>query len=337
MTGSLCVSRVELLTPEVHLGRVGRIAGWRDVPFTFQLRNQSAVPTTCEVEELAAIDVRGTEQGAGGVLLLRLEAGETREVSAWLRTAQMVVPAHEAEVSWRVTLRNANHPANELTLRVVAEVTVLRLRYTGLLWPGDGGDDPPAVAERRVDPRDAQADDVDSGSDIEGAHEAGSEPRASNSGGGDGEDGQPARDESPPLRSRRRSRSDEDLAAVPPSLKLDGAVLAKALEAAGTRTRAAGGEGVLAALSLPPLSYPTLPGAPPCSSWFELHNSSREPLRLALEARPEPLPGAPPGVELVIEVSAASAVLAHTCTRVHTHTRICTHAHTRVHVQTRLS
>ena len=94
MTGSLCVSRVELLTPEVHLGRVGRIAGWRDVPFTFQLRNQSAVPTTCEVEELAAIDVRGTEQGAGGVLLLRLEAGETREVSAWLRTAQVTLPLY---------------------------------------------------------------------------------------------------------------------------------------------------------------------------------------------------------------------------------------------------
>ena len=92
MTGSLCVSLVELLTPEVHLGRVGRIAGWRDVPFTFELRNQSAVPTTCEVEELAAIDVRGTEQGAGGVLQLRLEAGETREVSAWLRTAQVTLP-----------------------------------------------------------------------------------------------------------------------------------------------------------------------------------------------------------------------------------------------------
>jgi len=76
----------------VHLGRVGRIAGWRDVPFTFELRNQSAVPTTCEVEELAAIDVRGTEQGAGGVLQLRLEAGETREVSAWLRTAQVTLP-----------------------------------------------------------------------------------------------------------------------------------------------------------------------------------------------------------------------------------------------------
>ena len=302
MTGSLCVSLVELLTPEVHLGRVGRIAGWRDVPFTFKLRNQSAVATTCEVEELAAIDVRGTEQGAGGALQLRLEAGETREVSAWLRTSQMVVPAHESEVSWHVTLRNANHPANELTLRVVAEVTVLRLRYTGLLWTGDGGDDSPEVAERRVDPRDVDsADDVDSDSDAEGAHEEGSEPRASNSGGGDGEDGQPARDESPspsasPSRSRRRSRSDGDLTdepAVPPSLKLDGAVLAKALEAAGTRTRAAGGEGVLAALSLPPLSYPTLPDAPPCSSWFELHNSSREPLRLAFEACPEPLPDAP--------------------------------------------
>ena len=218
----------------------------------------------------------------------------------------MVVPAHESEVSWHVTLRNANHPANELTLRVVAEVTVLRLRYTGLLWTGDGGDDSPEVAERRVDPRDAPADDADSGSDdgdappeppeAEGALEEGDEPSASGGGGADGEDGQPASDEgqSPSdslSRSRRRSRSDGDLTdepVLPPSLKLDGAVLASILEAAGTRTRAAGGEGVLAALSLPPLSYPTLPDAPPCSSWFELHNSSREPLRLAFEACPSP-------------------------------------------------
>ena len=28
--------------------------------------------------------------------------------------------------------------------------------------------------------------------------------------------------------------------------------------------------------------------APPCSSWFELHNSSREPLRLAFDRAPEP-------------------------------------------------
>ena len=37
-----------------------------------------------------------------------------------------------------MTLRNARNAANELRLLVVAEVTVLRLRYANLHWAGRG-------------------------------------------------------------------------------------------------------------------------------------------------------------------------------------------------------
>ena len=47
-----------------------------------------------------------------------------------------------------------------------------------------------------------------------------------------------------------------------------------------------------AALVLPPLAHPALPSTPPCSTWFQLHNTTNSTLTLELSVAPAPLPHA---------------------------------------------
>ena len=57
-------------------------------------------------------------------------------MSAKLRGSLLQAPQAKEQRSWHIEMSNLHNPSNTLQLLVSAEVTVLRLRYTGLRWHG---------------------------------------------------------------------------------------------------------------------------------------------------------------------------------------------------------
>ena len=145
--GSVCVSQIRLADRSIRLGKTGYVTGWRDVPFNFLLLNQSPIATTCRVTRLPELlEIPSAETNeTDGTLCIALQPFETRHVSAVLRASMLEAPQLRQQRSWHIEMANVRNPSNALRLLVTAEVTVLRLRYSGLRWLGH--------ANTREDPR----------------------------------------------------------------------------------------------------------------------------------------------------------------------------------------
>ena len=137
--GQICVSLVTLPQQSISLGKVGYVNEWRDAEFSFDLRNESAVATSCRVAELPKwLELPGAQQADDGSWQLSLERNSTCTVLGRLRGSALEVPAIAEECSWPIQLINVHNPSNRFVLHIDAEVTVLRLRYQRLHWLGRG-------------------------------------------------------------------------------------------------------------------------------------------------------------------------------------------------------
>ena len=247
---------------------------------------------------------------------------ESYTVEAVLKAASLQAPQMREQRAWHLELVNVHNPSNTCTLRVTADVTMLRLRYAGLRWHGrpkavddprsSTGAQPAAAASSTPAPLEpplpaerggAGAGGVGAG----GATVASAEGDAAGGGGGPDEADKAeaggamvAAASSVPSASEKRGRRDAPEQAASAgggpgagaggvaATELDPAMIDAVLEEAKRAqfVRPDGG-GVFAAVALPPVVFPVLQSTPVCSATFELHNCSHETLPLLLHVSTE--------------------------------------------------
>ena len=291
--GSVCVSHLRLGDRSVRLGRTGYVTGWRDVPFQFPVLNRSPVATVCKITRMPeVIELPDAEIGADGALCIPLQPFETLHVSAKLRGSLLQAPQAKEQRSWHIEMSNLHNPSNTLQLLVSAEVTVLRLRYTGLRWHGHAKNlaDPRNSAGRKEEASDpseplpmvATAAESSSKRRLQRASRDESDDLRDIDGTGEGDGGESNL-------SSSITSADGSVSSGIDALKKEatGAAEAAKIDAILEDSKRSGyvrsdDGGVLAALPLPPITFPALPSSPLCTADFELHNCSEEVLNLLL-------------------------------------------------------
>ncbi|KAF0517022.1 peroxisomal membrane protein mpv17 [Gigaspora margarita] len=130
---TFCVSKGELSTPIVDLGRIGYSNSWSDVKFQFSVRNISDIPLNYELEIPDYIEMDDNLNSANQVIDLKhtVEPRADQIITAILKPR--LIPDFTAdERIFIVNVLNMYNPSNVLTLKVKSVLTLFELKFDRL-------------------------------------------------------------------------------------------------------------------------------------------------------------------------------------------------------------
>lgn len=123
-----CISRAEINPPCVEIGKVGHSNSWKDVPFSFIVKNPSDIPFCYVLEMPEAIELvdKGPER------IRNIPAHSSLTIGCIL-IPKLLGGRQAGPLNMNVMIKNSNNPNNTLTLDVKAHLSVLELRVERLV------------------------------------------------------------------------------------------------------------------------------------------------------------------------------------------------------------
>ncbi|RKO93087.1 hypothetical protein BDK51DRAFT_24729, partial [Blyttiomyces helicus] len=134
LVAAYCLSRGEVDPAAIDLGKVGHFNTWGDVRFGFTVRNLADIPLLYELQLPDAVDVLafGGDQDQLGAAKRRVEPRGSQLVEAVLKPRQLDLTAPGPR-SLSVGIVNVFNPRNTMSLSVVAQLTLVELRFERLV------------------------------------------------------------------------------------------------------------------------------------------------------------------------------------------------------------
>ncbi|CAG8457039.1 15393_t:CDS:2, partial [Dentiscutata heterogama] len=129
---TFCVSKGELSTPIVNLGRIGYSNSWSDVQFRFSVRNTSDIPLNYELESPDYIEIDNSNNSNQVVALKHIVEPHADQIITAILKPRLIPNFAAGKRTFIVNVLNTYNPSNVLTLKVKSMLTLFELKFDRL-------------------------------------------------------------------------------------------------------------------------------------------------------------------------------------------------------------
>ncbi|KAJ3219397.1 hypothetical protein HK099_004728, partial [Clydaea vesicula] len=136
LKSTYCMSRAEIDPLSLNLGKIGHSNSWKEVPFTFTIRNLSEIPFIYNVAlsdaiEITKVDSTEITNDHKIATKRKIEAKGIQVISGYLN------PMHISEKiagphTFNLHLVNLFNPSNDISLNLIAQLTLFELKFERL-------------------------------------------------------------------------------------------------------------------------------------------------------------------------------------------------------------